>query len=274
MNSAGTITEEIIYDFRNYKFFEPIDILLFAMSVIYFKNFNIHQKYIHPLNFKTQSYLEKIGLKEFCLTNYSQPNTIKTIPLYSAMPLRRITTATMNEYIELAKEFFSRRFPDKDLDFLNITISELINNVYDHSNSPIDAYVFCQFYPTLNVIKVVVGDLGIGIPESVNNYLISNNKHQMNDKDAINWAIDENTSTKSHPYNRGKGFNNLIGFITYNRSIMSLYSNSAILMISKGRQSFFDNNITNFRGTAIQMDIYIDNLPQIDHLITDFWEQF
>jgi hypothetical protein len=124
------------------------------------------------------------------------------------------------------------------------------------------------------VIKVVVGDLGIGIPESVNNYLISNNKHRMNDKDAINWAIDENTSTKSHPYNRGKGLNNLIGFITYNRSIMSMYSNSAILMISKGRQSFFDNNITNFRGTAIQMDIYVDNLPEIDHLITNFWEQF
>lgn len=93
--------------------------------------------------------------------------------------------------------------------------------------------------------------------------------------DAIKWAIDKNTSTKSHPHNKGKGFDNLIEFIKSNRSIMYIYSNSAIFMVSKGegRQFFFDNNIKNFKGTAIQMEIYVDNLPDNDNLIEDFWEQ-
>lgn len=275
INTGVTANEEIVYDLRKINFFEPIDILIFTMAVIYFKNRNISQKYYLPSNPRVQSYLHDIGLVEFCKTNYSQPATIEVIQSRSAMPLRRITISTMNQYIELAKGYFSKLCTNKDLDFLNITISELINNVHDHSHSEIDAYVFCQFYPQLNIIKVVVGDLGIGIPVSVNNYLRSEKQPLLNDKEAIKWAIDKNTSTKSHPHNKGKGFDNLIEFIKSNRSIMYIYSNSAIFMVSKGegRQFFFDNNIKNFKGTAIQMEIYVDNLPDNDNLTEDFWEQ-
>lgn len=275
INMGVSGNDEIVYDLRKFSFFEPIDILLFTMVIIYFKSRNITQKYYPPSNQRVQSYLHDIGLLEFCKTNYSQPATIEVIQSRSAMPLRRITISTMNQYIELAKGYFSKLCANKDLDFLNITISELINNVHDHSQSEIDAYVFCQFYPQLNIIKVVVGDLGIGIPVSVNNFLHSEKQPLLNDKDAIKWAIDKNTSTKSQPHNKGKGFDNLIEFIKSNRSIMYIYSNSAILMVSKGegRQYFFDNNITNFKGTAIQMEIYVDNLPNNDNLIADFWEQ-
>ena len=149
----------------------------------------------------------------------------------------------------------------------------MINNVKDHAQSPIDAYIFCQLYPRLNVIKVVVGDLGIGIPASVNTYLKSRNESILSDTKAIIWAVEQNTSTKTHPHNRGKGLNNLFEFIKFNRSIINIYSNMGILLATKDRTATFNNNITDFHGTIIQMEINIDNLPDISNIEGDFWEQ-
>jgi hypothetical protein len=273
INSDLAPHEEIIYDLKEFSFFEPIDILLFTMAVIYFKNRNVKQRYSRPLRNNTRSYLSDIGLFEFCKTNYQEPNTIEGISSRSAMPLRRITPVTMNNYILRAQTYFTTHCPLKDLSFLNLTISELINNVKDHAQSPIDAYIFCQLYPRLNVIKVVVGDLGIGIPASVNTYRESRKEPPLSDTKAIIWAVEQNTSTKSHPHNRGKGLNNLFEFIKFNRSIINIYSNNGIFLATKDRTASFINNIRDFKGTIIQMEINIDNLPDISNIEDDFWEQ-
>jgi hypothetical protein len=95
----------------------------------------------------------------------------------------------------------------------------------------------------------------------------------LSDTKAIIWAVEQNTSTKSHPHNRGKGLNNLFEFIKYNRSIINIYSNNGILLATKDRTASFNNNITDFQGTIIQMEINIDNLPDISNIEDDFWEQ-
>ena len=273
INSELAPDEEIIYDLKNFSFFEPIDILLFTMPVIYFKNRKVKQSYCRPSKNNTRSYLSDIGLFEFCKTNYQEPITIEGISSRSAMPLRRITPVTMNNYILRAQTYFSTHCPLKDLSFLNLTISELINNVKDHAQSPIDAYIFCQMYPRLNIIKVVVGDLGIGIPVSVNTYRESRKEPILSDTEAIIWAVEQNTSSKSHPHNRGKGLNNLLEFINYNRSIIKIYSNKGILLATKDRIVSSKSTIRDFQGTIIQMEINVDNLPDISNIEDDFWEQ-
>jgi hypothetical protein len=105
INSDIPADEEINYDLKKFSFFEPIDILLFTMAVIYFKNRNNKQSYSRPLKNNTRSYLSDIDLFEFCKTNYQEPNTIEGILSRSAMPLRRITPVTMNNYI--FRSFFS-----------------------------------------------------------------------------------------------------------------------------------------------------------------------
>ena len=115
--------------------------------------------------------------------------------------------------------------------------------------------------------------MGIGIPVAVNNFLASVDKPVLNDIDAIKWAVDKNTSTKSQPHNSGKGLNNLIEFVKFNRSIMYIYSNSGVFIAGKDRTILTNNRIEFFKGTLIQMDINIDNLPTIDNIVDDFWEQ-
>lgn len=272
IQSNVAASEEIIYDLRRFNFIEPIDIVLLTMSVIHFRNLNIKQRLIMPTRAIVRSYLTDIGLLEFIKTNYEQPSTINIIASRSAMPLRRITPATMNNYIFLAQTYFSQHCTGKDLGFLNITISELINNVNDHSNSLIDAYIFCQYYPRLNKIKVVVGDLGLGIPSTVNTFLQNENKPLLNDIETIVWALRRNNSTRSTPRNRGFGLDTLVGFIQSNRSIISIFSNSALYTATKDRNYKLDNYIRNFKGTIIQMEINVDNLPDIENIEEDFWE--
>lgn len=264
---------EIIYDLKDYTFFEPLDILLFTMPVIYLKAKGGLQKILYPNIKGTKTYLDSIGLLDFFKTNYQEPTTIQWIPSLSAMPLRRLTTVTMNNYISLVQSYFSNYCKGKDLTFLNLAISELINNVSDHACSIIDAYVFCQYYPRLNSIKVAVGDLGIGIPEAVNNYRSMNNLIRLNDKEALNWALSENASTKTKPHNRGKGLSNLLGFIKANNNNMSIYSNSTWVRVIKDKLEYLDNPIHHFKGTIVEMEISIASLPEIDNIVDDFWEQ-
>ncbi len=54
---------------------------------------------------------------------------------------------------------------------------------------------------------------------------------------------------------------------------MHIYSNSGLFIATKDRTYTFDNIIKNLRGTIIQMDINIDNLPANDNIVSDFWEQ-
>jgi hypothetical protein len=46
-------------------------------------------------------------------------------------------------------------------------LSELVNNVYDHSSSAIPGYAALQVYRRTGKVQVVVSDSGIGIPESL-----------------------------------------------------------------------------------------------------------
>jgi hypothetical protein len=117
INSDLAPHEEIIYALKEFSFFEPIDILLFSIAVIYFKNRNVKQNYCRPSINNTRSYLSDIGLFEFCKTNYGEVNTIEGILSRSAMPLRCITPVTMNKYILRAQTYFSTHCPLKDLSF-------------------------------------------------------------------------------------------------------------------------------------------------------------
>jgi anti-sigma regulatory factor (Ser/Thr protein kinase) len=100
--------------------------------------------------------------------NTHKPTKIRAVPDFSAMPIRRVEKESMFEYIMETEKYFKSICGHKDLAMLNLCMSELINNVYDHSFSSIGAYVFCQYYPESHEIKMAVSDYGIGIPKSVN----------------------------------------------------------------------------------------------------------
>jgi hypothetical protein len=251
-------------------FLEPKDVLLITQSIIFLKN-NDCKVYLSSKS-TLSNYLKDISLIDFCKTNYKTPNTIKAISSLSAMPIRRVEQDNMNEYITRTQEYFQTICDNADLTMLNLCLSELINNVYNHSHSQIGAYVFCQFYPKKNEIKIAVSDLGIGIPESINNFRLTNKKIILSSKDCVKWALEENNTTQSIPQNMGKGLDTINSFVSSNLGSWELFTNGVRLCkYPSSSNRYNDNPIINFKGTLIQIIIKVNNLENLEIIDNFDW---
>lgn len=246
-----------------HSFLEPMDILILTEFIIFQLNEKVEIN-LRVDNKKVKEYLEAIGLFEFCSSNYQEPNELKEIASYSAMPLRRVNRETMNYYIGRTQAYFQTLCDRKDLGMLDITLSELINNVYDHSNSPIDCYVFSQYYPQKGQIKLVVGDLGFGIPKTVNNYFSNKGTETVSQEDAVRWALKLNRTTQSMPHNAGRGLDTVCSFVTVNNGSWKLFSGNIKMMGNGAKNLFFSNPIENFIGTVIEITIIVHNLEELE----------
>ena len=264
----------VILDLVNAKFIKPNEVILFVMFLIRMGNLGNKLNVLFPEEKKTHEYLEAIGLINFCNKNLTESSTLNAITSQTAMPIRRLTEERMSEYIDFAKSYFEGICHGKDLTMLNICMAELLNNVYNHSESEIDAYAFCQYFGSKKEIQVVVGDYGIGIPYSVNRYLKTTNQieDKLNDLDALRWALVLNNSAKSIPNNQGKGLDNVLTFTKANGGNLFIYTNGAFLRTSeKDNELVFDNNyIHSFKGTIVVFTINVDNLDDLDDELSDF----
>ncbi|SFU18925.1 hypothetical protein SAMN04489724_0064 [Algoriphagus locisalis] len=253
-----------------HRFLEPMDILILTEFII----FQLNQKVEINLwvdNLDVKGYLEAIGLFEFCSSNYHEPTELKEIASYSAMPLRRVNRETMNYYIGRTQMYFQTLCDRKDLGMLDITLSELINNVYDHSNSPIDCFVFCQYYPQKGQIKLAVGDLGFGIPKTVNNYLSNKGADTVSPYDAVKWALKLNRTTQSMPHNAGRGLDTVCSFVKVNQGSWKLFSDNVKMIGNGNKNIFFENPINNFIGTVIEITIIVNNLEELETMDVLDW---
>jgi hypothetical protein len=249
----------------------PIDILIITQFLIIQSQRNcIITLSTNP---RIKEYVKAIKLVDFVKSNIHKPTTIRAIPDFTAMPIRRVERGSMVEYINATEQYFKGIISgSKDLAMLNLSMSELINNVYDHSFSSIGAYVFCQYYPESNEIKIAVSDYGIGIPKSVNNYRLKEGKPPLSDIDSVKWSLKENRSTYSIPQNAGRGLDNVNSFVRKNKGNWKLISGNASLNGQAGRNSYSENFIYGFKGTVVQISIRIDNLYDVDIIENLNWD--
>ena len=239
----------------------PMDVLIIAQFAIWLQ---LREGDLTlAVNRPNRDYVESIGLLDFCNTNVHNPSTLKEISSSTAMPIKRVNRETMYSYILGTEEYLKSRCPGKDLQMLQVCLSELINNVYDHSRSPIDAYVFCEFYPSSNSIILVVSDLGIGIPSAVNSYRKENGQEPLSSEECLKWAIKENSTTQSIPQNRGKGLDTLNSFIRSNHSQWQVLTGDVSMRSAPEEITYEKNPVSGFIGTIVQLIIYVSNLPDI-----------
>jgi hypothetical protein len=244
-------------------FLRPMDILILTEFIIYQLKTSGEVNLVVE-NQPVKNYLQAIGLLEFCSENHFSPSEILEIPSYTAMPIRRVNRETMNYYIQKTQGFFQTFCPGKDLGVLQIALSELINNVYDHSKSPIDCYVFCQFYRQRRTIVIAVADLGYGIPLTVNGFLKSQGLGILSQFAAIEWALKLHKTTRSEPYNAGKGLDTIASFVQAIDGSWKLFSDDVKMESSQQGNQFSPNPIKNFTGTVIEISIKVDNLTDIE----------
>ncbi|MCA0445170.1 MAG: hypothetical protein LCH54_02950 [Bacteroidetes bacterium] len=98
----------------------------------------------------------------------------------------------------------------------NITINEIIKNIYDHCQS----VGFGAIHARENGIEMVFYDYGIGIEKSMKQNTIYNS---LNELEVIKLALEDGVSSKSeNGENRGRGFTKMLEFAEQNNGFLSI----------------------------------------------------
>ena len=153
---------------------------------------------------------------------------------------------------------------NKDLLPVSTNLTEVFNNVFDHSKSPVQGYVITQYFPQKNILSFSVCDFGIGIPNTVNDYLAKNNSKRLPDQLAIHKAIEVGFSIKSTPRNRGFGLDNILEVTEDSNGELSIISNNGIITKKAGQQYKGGKSGFNFKGTLVKVILDMSTFGAID----------
>lgn len=246
-------------------FLEPIHVLVLAWVLLIYRDHGLEVN-IECTDVRTVAYIEALKLEELG----RQETGFLANAQFGAMPIIRLEIERMPAYIAKTQEFFQANCPGKDLTMLDSCLAELLNNAYEHSQSEYGALVFSQYYPNINCIKIAVADLGIGIPESVNKFLRSKGDAAISDCDAIQWAVEKDKTTQSHPQNRGFGLDNIRSFVGSGDHYWFLYSGDGALSAKGTKIQFEQNPLSDHFGTMAQLNIMIDNLSDREEAVEEF----
>jgi hypothetical protein len=253
-------------------FIRPLTTLSIVECVIALINNNFQVSIVYPKDVAAKKYLMDIGLVDFCKENWISSSGKKFSVTRSCAPIQRLESAGLNQYISEIKTHIKRNISNKDITSIGILISEIVNNVYDHSDD--QAYCFMQYFPQNKEMLFVATDHGVGIVNKVKSYVdhLGQKTYKLGDKnysfnvdiDYLHWALQLGHTTKSTPRNAGKGLDNLITTVKSTKgSRLLIYSNSCMYYVdATGKESFTNNPIKKYVGTCIELAIQTENLPE------------
>lgn len=139
-----------------------------------------------------------------------------------------------------------------------------------HADSKTGIIGHGQYYHHTNQIRLAVCDTGIGIPNCVNNYFIKIGREPVSSELAIEWAFEPSNTTQSTPSNRGRGLDTLHSAITACGGSYRVITQDKWLMKSPNKKFYRDT--FSFFGTAIEFELRIDRLPDLE--FSDFDYEF
>lgn len=138
---------------------------------------------------------------------------------------------------------------------LDWSISEIVDNIFNHSGTPIDGFLTAQYYPQKNEIDLIVIDSGIGIAKRLQE---NPDYAHIENTDALSLAIEQGV-TVNPKTNMGAGLYYSKRIIEENRGNLFLHSKNAHLVINTGG-GINVHRSHNWDGTIIRLVINTDIL--------------
>jgi len=145
-------------------------------------------------------------------------------------------------------------------DYLRYLFTEIMNNVIDHSGSPVGGYAMAQYYPTKNKIQFAVADRGVGFLHNVK----LKKSNITTEEEAIMLALQKGftaTPAKMYGYERNAGFGlyAMKEILDQTGGTFVIISNDTMLRYSKGR-SIFKKLTTFYKGVIVGFDFFADKI--------------
>jgi len=135
-------------------------------------------------------------------------------------------------------------------------VLEIYSNAFTHGFSPNGVYSCGQNFPVLEELKLTTIDFGVGIPQSVRDYLYSIGKSfKISDEETLQLAFQDGFSTK--PGLGGLGLKLLKDFIQKNEGQLDIYSCRGHAIIDKNGEQYESIN-SFFKGTIVNITLKRD----------------
>ncbi|MBI2133158.1 ATP-binding protein [Candidatus Woesearchaeota archaeon] len=170
----------------------------------------------------------------------------------------------------------------KQVEPIRYIISELVRNVFEHSESKNGAIVCAQLYKKHNVIRIGVADTGVGIKTTINKSYRADT-----DMEAIKLALTPGVTGTTRlpggtPENAGMGLFFIKSMAKINKDFFVIYSGNAmykLLRIPKDKNHIRlnsnpfedrhskDEDYPYWEGTIVGIDISLDRNKRIDELL-------
>jgi hypothetical protein len=126
-------------------FLEPQHIVLLASVFEYCVNANTSVQLSFPGNSPVKKYLDSIRFTEYWRPGFDRTR-YTTIPSGTSFCLWKVSHPMVSQYRDAAGRFFENTFlPGLNLDPITVSMSEVFNNINEHSHSPISGYTITQF---------------------------------------------------------------------------------------------------------------------------------
>ena len=242
--------QDVLFDCREIDFIRPLGVNILALLIRSLLQ-QVSRKifFTHPSDRACRKYLENQGFyKEFLI----QDNVIEAVPRSTSVGLRRIESFEPL-YLEEIAEWLNRNslLPDQVIkDAVKITLSEIINNVIDHSRSSIGCYISAQAYPNENRLIFSVADLGVGFLETLRPEYNDLSKNE----EAIALAVQSGVSSKSRGGNAGAGLDILCGFLKHCSGHLEIISIDGVWRQNPDGTSSTDTIPFSFPGSCINIE--------------------
>ena len=233
----------------------------------YFVN-DVEIEFIESENLALNEYLKKINFiyywqKSFLRSDFVQKTKDTNLNLW------KLENKSLFPYVNHAKNFFTDyHIKDKDVEPFTIILSELFNNIIDHSKSKVSGFTITQYFPKNNKIKISICDFGIGIVESINTFFEKNEKPKISQIDAFNLAVKHGFSTQSTPQNRGLGLDTLMSIVKTNNGKLRIVTNQVLFVFDEGIVKIVEVR-ENFQGTHLDITLNVDNFYEKEELNLD-----
>lgn len=186
-------------------------------------------------------------------------------PRSTTVPLQQVSQAESHMWLRTTLIPWlagSLSVPEASLQQFQVCISELFNNISDHTRFDIGC-IFVQHFPREDRVLISVADFGRGIPDSVRQV-----RQEISDVDAVLQAVEEGFTSKSTPRNRGAGLDYLLRTVALgNAGVVTIFSGSAIVKFYERSGEIVSEVVASVGfspGTLIEIELRTDTIESVE----------
>lgn len=174
--------------------------------------------------------------------------------------LWRIVDEEKDLYAKNVELYFKNILPNKDLSPISIALTESYYNVFDHADAKKNAFSLLKYDDVKQILYAAISDYGIGITTSVRKI----EDTIIDDKRALEKALEYSFTVKSTERNRGFGLNNILSNSTEAR----IFSGKALMTHDISGTKYYSTDFR-YNGTLIYFEVDLSSL-QAEEIIEEF----